>query len=335
MNMLVFVCLVWDAIWDRSHFFAVWAVVLFCMSRVNRPAHFSYVVVRWILFRAVFVLSVFWAQYATCSWLWLRELSNLGSVSAGSLCIASVSSMPNSQKRDRPVVKDEMVVEDEPIAKAMHREYGDVIRNLNVLDDPMKLSSTSSTDFFYPGRKYSRFGWPSRKISSTRCWLEERSSQMGPPSVLVWQIPWSSLSTLTSWGRSGNKSETLYLEISGEADWDFPAVLHAEDGAGYADQMQVQWVPVGGEFSSSRGRRWWRVALPLHWWYVSIEEEPVLSEYGLQERGVRICSVYTLSLESPSHGSDGIRIPCVGGEVRVIGVSLHLFLFCFWVCFCL
>jgi len=59
--------------------------------------------------------------------------------------------MPNSQKRDRPVVKDEMVVEDEPIAKAMHREYGDVIRNLNVLDDPMKLSSTSSTDFYYPG----------------------------------------------------------------------------------------------------------------------------------------------------------------------------------------
>jgi hypothetical protein len=41
---------------------------------------------------------------------------------------------------------------------------------------------------------------------------------MGPPSVLVWQMPWSSLSTLTSWGRSGNKSETLYLEISGEAD---------------------------------------------------------------------------------------------------------------------
>ena len=68
---------------------------------------------------------------------------------------------------------------------------------------------------------------------------------------------------------------------------------------------------------------------------VSTENEPIVSDYDLQGRGIRICSVLVLFLESPSHEIDGLRRSRVGSEMRERGVSHRLVLVCFVVLSCI
>lgn len=123
------------------------------------------------------------------------------------MLVHSVSSfglpVPNSQKRDQPVVKDEMVFKDEPIAKAMRREYGDVIRDLNIMDDPMKLSSTSSTDFYdVQGENAHALGGfhegSVQCVADGRRPLDGTSQRFGMANTMVKAVELAS--TLVSWG---------------------------------------------------------------------------------------------------------------------------------------
>ena len=57
-----------------------------------------------------------------------------------------------------------------------------------------------------------------------------------------------------------------------------------------------------------------------------LKNEPILSDFDLQGRGIWICSV--LFLESPLLEIDGLRRSRVGSKMREIGVSHRLVLVC-------